>query len=77
MYKAADAFVLPSHGEGWGRPIMEAMSMGLPVIATNWSGQTAYDAFHRLRCFVLSPHIELGVAAAPAPDFHPRMVRCG
>ena len=42
MYRAANAFVLPTHGEGWGRPIMEAMAMQLPVIATNWSGQTAY-----------------------------------
>ena len=28
-------------GEGWGRPHVEAMSMALPVIATNWSGSTA------------------------------------
>lgn len=28
-------------GEGWGRPHVEAMSMELPVIATNWSGSTA------------------------------------
>lgn len=42
LYKAADAFVLPSRGEGWGRPIVEAMAMALPVIATNWSGQTEY-----------------------------------
>ncbi|KAG2452970.1 hypothetical protein HYH02_002307 [Chlamydomonas schloesseri] len=41
-YKAADAFVLPSRGEGWGRPHVEAMSMGLPLLATNWSGITAY-----------------------------------
>jgi len=34
--------VLPSHGEGWGRPHVEAMSMGVPVIATNWSGVTAF-----------------------------------
>eukprot|EP01051_Picozoa_sp_SAG22_P013428 SAG22_NODE_1502_length_4279_cov_3.118900_2_plen_473_part_01 len=27
LYKAADAFVLPSRGEGWGRPITEAMAM--------------------------------------------------
>ena len=42
LYKAADAFVLPSRGEGWGRPYMEAMAMGLPVIGTNWSGNTAF-----------------------------------
>lgn len=42
IYKAADAFILPSRGEGWGRPIVEAMAMSLPVIATNWSGPTEY-----------------------------------
>lgn len=29
-------------GEGWGRPHVEAMSMGLPIIATNWSGPTEF-----------------------------------
>ncbi|CAI8603950.1 unnamed protein product [Vicia faba] len=42
VYRAADAFVLPSRGEGWGRPLVEAMSMSLPVIATNWSGPTEF-----------------------------------
>jgi glycosyltransferase involved in cell wall biosynthesis len=42
LYKAANAFVLPSRGEGWGRPLVEAMAMSLPVIATNWSGPTEY-----------------------------------
>lgn len=42
MYARADAFVLPTRGEGWGLPIAEAMAMGLPVIATNWSGPTAF-----------------------------------
>ena len=42
LYKAADCFVLPSRGEGWGRPHVEAMAMELPVIATNWSGMTEY-----------------------------------
>ncbi|KAJ0406838.1 hypothetical protein P43SY_008860 [Pythium insidiosum] len=42
LYKAATAFVLPSRGEGWGRPHVEAMSMELPIIATFWSGTTEY-----------------------------------
>jgi len=42
LYGAVDAFVLPSRGEGWGRPHVEAMAMGLPVIATNWSGITEF-----------------------------------
>lgn len=42
LYRAMDAFVLPSRGEGWGRPHCEAMAMGLPVLATNWSGPTAF-----------------------------------
>ncbi|KAL5976491.1 hypothetical protein ACLOJK_020824 [Asimina triloba] len=42
LYKAADALVLPSRGEGWGRPLVEAMSMAVPVIATNWSGPTEF-----------------------------------
>jgi hypothetical protein len=42
MYAMADCFVLPSRGEGWGRPHVEAMAMQLPVIATAWSGPTAF-----------------------------------
>lgn len=77
FYASGDAFVLPSRGEGWGRPHVEvgacsgnegnrgpvylprmlsylapaiamvptshqAMSMALPVLATNWSGTTEF-----------------------------------
>lgn len=42
LYKAADCYVMPSRGEGWGRPYMEAMACGLPVIGTGWSGNTAF-----------------------------------
>lgn len=37
LYAAADTFVLPTRGEGWGIPFMEAMAMGCPVIGTRWS----------------------------------------
>jgi len=42
LYHAADAFVLPSRGEGWGLPQAEAMAMGLPTIVTDWSGTTEF-----------------------------------
>lgn len=42
IYKFADAFVLPSRGEGCGIPYLEAMSHGLPVICPSRGGQTDY-----------------------------------
>ncbi|MFL5963062.1 MAG: glycosyltransferase family 4 protein [Gaiellaceae bacterium] len=42
LYAAADAFVMASRGEGWGRPYMEAMAMGLPTIGSRWSGNLAF-----------------------------------
>eukprot|EP00871_Galdieria_phlegrea_P001924 jgi/Galph1/2732/GphlegSOOS_G1383.1 len=42
LYRRSNAFVLPSRGEGWGRPLMEAMLVNVPVIATNWSGITEF-----------------------------------
>lgn len=38
-YAACDALVAPSHGEGLGLPLAEAMLFKLPVITTGWSGQ--------------------------------------
>jgi len=42
LYRTADAFVLPTHAESWGRQLAEAMFMGLPTIATAWSGQLEF-----------------------------------
>tara|TARA_R100001126_G_scaffold91744_1_gene61384 strand:- start:122 stop:757 length:636 start_codon:yes stop_codon:yes gene_type:complete len=36
-----------THGEGFGRPMLEATMTGLPVIASNWSGHLDF----------LSPHL--------------------
>jgi glycosyltransferase involved in cell wall biosynthesis len=42
FYASADAYVLASRGEGWGRPYMEAMAMGLPTIGSRWSGNLEF-----------------------------------
>lgn len=38
LYTLANAFVLPSRGEGVGLPYLEALASGTPVIATAWGG---------------------------------------
>lgn len=37
-----DIFVLPSRGEPWGMPGLEAMATAIPLIATNWGGPADY-----------------------------------
>ncbi len=43
-----------THGEGFGLPLLEATSVGLPVIATNWSGHLDFcrpkNGFIPLEC---------------------------
>jgi glycosyltransferase involved in cell wall biosynthesis len=42
LYRACDAFVLPTRAEGWGLPLIEAVAAGLPVITTRYSGHTEF-----------------------------------
>jgi len=42
LYRRADCFVLPTRGEGIGRPFLDAMQTGPPIIATGWGGHTDY-----------------------------------
>jgi glycosyltransferase involved in cell wall biosynthesis len=50
LYQSADAFVLPTRGEGWGLPILEAMACGLPVLVTDHPA---------VRTFANPPHAHL------------------
>jgi hypothetical protein len=38
VYPAADCFVFPTYGEGWGLPPRECAAMGIPVIAPRHTG---------------------------------------
>eukprot|EP00944_MAST-04C_sp_MAST-4C-sp1_P007443 g7443.t1 len=42
LYKSVSSFVLPTRGEGWCLPCVEAMACGLPIIVTNYSGPLSY-----------------------------------
>ena len=46
VYRAADVFVYPSLHEGFGLPVLEAMSRGIPTVASNTSSlpEVAGDA---------------------------------
>ena len=56
LYVSCDAFVSPFKAEGWGLPIIEAMSCGLPVIITNYSGPTEYT--HADNAYLIDYHLE-------------------
>jgi len=57
LYTSADCFVLPTRGEGWGRPYVEALCSAVPVIATRWGGQMDFlhDANSYLIDYKLAP----------------------
>lgn len=42
LYRTAAMVVAPSRGEGFGLPLAEAMWLGVPVVTTNYSGQTDF-----------------------------------
>jgi glycosyltransferase involved in cell wall biosynthesis len=60
FYSKADAFVYPSHYEGFGLPILEAMAFGVPVVTSNTSSlpEVAGDA-----ALYASPHDTSEIAA--------------
>lgn len=60
LYATADCFVLPTRGEGYCRPFLEALACQTPVIATGWSGQT--DFLNHENSYVLDYRL------VPVPD---------
>ena len=46
IYNSADVFLNTSESEGWGMPIHEAMSCGLPVVVPNFGGYINDLVYH-------------------------------
>ena len=42
LYQRADVFLSLHRAEGFGLPMLEAMSHGVPVVATDWSGNREF-----------------------------------
>ncbi|UOE55078.1 glycosyltransferase [Bacillus sp. CMF12] len=56
LYTLGNAFILPTRGEGVGLPYIEALSSGIPVIATGWGGQM--DFLNEQNSFLIDCKLE-------------------
>ena len=53
IYRASDGYISISAGEGWDQPLVEAMSLGVPCLATNNTAHSEYITFDnsvRVQC---------------------------
>lgn len=67
LMKTCQAYLSPHHAEGLGLGLLEAMSFGMPVVATNYSACTDYldDT-----CGVPLPYTPIPVSGEPTTDIH-------
>jgi glycosyltransferase involved in cell wall biosynthesis len=75
LLHSADAFVLPTRGEGWGLPIAEAMSMALPVIVSNHSGPAAYATQQNSYLLKVLPSLDATSYAIPCSAHLTQLMR--
>ena len=73
LYQQSHVFVLPSKGEGWGLPLIEAAAVGLPIITTWYSAHTEF--LQHIRSSVISVDFDMTPVNCqeyqffyPAPD---------
>ena len=71
VYPLADCVVIPSKGEGWGFFGREAACMGVPVIASDWTGHAPdapYWATVALENSKLTPSVDESLMLFHEPD---------
>ena len=66
FYGLADVFIFPTHSDPWGLVVNEAMSCGLPVIATSVAGCTEDLVREGWNGFVIPPRDPSSLAGAMA-----------
>jgi glycosyltransferase involved in cell wall biosynthesis len=52
LYAWSDAYAMPSRGEAWGRPLAEALTMGVPIVACNDGGPAEFARDNMLCYYV-------------------------
>jgi glycosyltransferase involved in cell wall biosynthesis len=65
IYRSSQCFVFPSKGEGWGLPLIEAISCGCAYLATHYSGHTEFLE----HCPQLLSDLPYSLVPVEAPDF--------
>lgn len=75
LYHSAHCFLFPTRGEGWGLTLSEAMSTGIPCIATRYSGTAdffdsyvGYEISYKMFNFNLQAYQLRADMATPSVD---------
>ena len=66
LIREAQALVLVSRGEGWGRPLSEAMAMGVPIVSSRFGG--CLDFANDETAFVVDGVIDPVARTIPNPE---------